>query len=64
MTDSKSSRRMEENPKMKISENNTLVDISVNLARVPGIWVSQPTQAQIGKRDGSGGKPKCSTYIY
>ena len=52
---------MDENPKMKISENNTLVDISVNLARVPGIWVSQPTLAQIGKRKELGGKPKFST---
>lgn len=47
VTESNRTRRMDEIPKMKITENNTLVDISVNLAGVPGLWVSQPTLAQI-----------------
>ena len=43
-----SSGRMDENPRMKITENNTLIDISVNLAKVPGVWVLQPAIVHIG----------------
>jgi hypothetical protein len=45
---SESSGRMKENPRMKITENNTLVDITVNISQVPGVWVSQPSLAHIG----------------
>ena len=48
MNGTESNGRMSDKPRMKISENNTLVDITLNLTLVPGIWVSQPTLAHIG----------------
>lgn len=44
---SESNGRMSDKPRMKISENNTLVDITLNLSLVPGIWVSRPNLAHI-----------------
>ena len=41
--------RMEESPRMKMSENNTLINVAVNMSRVPGLWVTEPTLARIGK---------------
>ena len=44
-----SGKKLSTSPRMKITKNSTLEDITVDLTKVPGVWVtSQPSLTHIG----------------
>jgi len=51
---SNESGRMEEDPKLRFSENSTLVDIGLDITSIPGFYVQKPRKARLGIELASG----------
>ena len=46
---SDSDGRMEQFPKLKFSENSTLVDVFIDMTKIRGLKVKQPDRAILGE---------------